>query len=186
MICICGTYVEEDSDDPANRVPCPECGSTKRVISGCGNLQGVAPQTKDSDVCTSGAYLNGATDILNAVDVLAKMKPKPLIAIGILSAHCLELILKAYLICKGVDEPGLKKVRHDLEEAWSKAAELGLRVEKPPPRWCTVLNAAHDKPYLFRYPRNSSFLTLPHVPTLLDNLRTVLGSVTDDISTRLD
>ena len=40
--------------------------------------------------------------------------------------HCIELALKSFIYFHTESEDDLKKIRHDLEKAWSKALEIGI------------------------------------------------------------
>jgi hypothetical protein len=40
--------------------------------------------------------------------------------------HAVELALKSYLSFHGVDEDGLRKIRHNLKAAWRQSRDLGI------------------------------------------------------------
>lgn len=159
MVCKdCGSYVEEHLDD---RVPCPRCGSKRRVMPSQGNtelpLMGLSPAA-----ITPQSFLGEAKDIIRAIGILKDADEEKLnVPSALLGAHCLEISLKAFLLSRGFDEKALKKLRHNLEKIWAKSIEKGLELGQVPADWCQKLDACHDYPYLLRYPRTNTALVLP-------------------------
>jgi hypothetical protein len=96
--------------------------------------------------------------------------------VGANAAHSTELALRAFLLSR-MKAIQVRKVssRHDLEKLWAEAAKRRLPIDPTAPRWCKVLNAAHGDPYLFRYPRDGTGITLPGEG--LYELRQLLGIV---------
>jgi len=117
--------------------------------------------------------MNVAGSFVRSVELLvANAKAVEVWGIALLSAHALEIVLKAFLLAKEVTEDELvKKVGHNLEKAWRKASTLGLQIPVQPPRWCMLLNLVHDSPYLVRYPPTNTGVVLPNLSDLSADLR---------------
>ncbi len=65
---------------------------------------------------TAKGYLNALEIIVEHIDL-----NKPILhPIGLLASQAIELSLKAYLLAKGWEEKQLKKIGHDLEQAWDE------------------------------------------------------------------
>jgi len=117
-----------------------------------------------------------AQDFLKAAEIL-----DPVVAsgpFGLVSAQCLELALKAYLMACGMAEEDLKnKISHDLSKAWSRSVEVGLEIVAEIPDWAKHLDAGHEYPYIFRYGRANTGIVLASKDTILDGLSGILAAV---------
>jgi hypothetical protein len=116
--------------------------------------------------------LNVAGSFVRSVELLAaNVQTVEVWGIALLSSHTLEVVLKAFLLARGVPEDELIKIGHNLEKTWRAARAKGLPIEAEPPRWCTLLNLAHDRPYLVRYPPTNTGIVLPNLNDLSADLR---------------
>src|SRR5690606_22806242 len=96
--------------------------------------------------------------------------------IGLLSAHALEIGLKAVLLKSGSTEKDLKDIGHDLVHAWQKTApKIGLSAEAP--YWVDVLNFSHSAPYYYRYSSAEFGVAIPACEDLKGELGAVLDAV---------
>ncbi len=119
----------------------------------------------------------GAISYLRASELLSTTGQKaPIDAFGLLSAHSLELGLKAYLISHGLTEKDLKEIGHDLEEAWTCAKAHRLPISSPPD-WCQTISAAYKFPYLFRYARENTGIVVPNPDAIVRELAKLLGII---------
>lgn len=128
---------------------------------------------KSNHPLTPQSLLGAASSLVSSVECLVlSVKTVEVWGIALLSAHAVEIILKAFLIAKGVSEEKLEqKIRHHLGKAWRKASSLGLDIPSDPPRWCNLLDGAHDSPYFLRYPPTNTGMILPNLNDLSANLR---------------
>ena len=121
----------------------------------------------------SGMRTNGSLEWVSII--LGYGQKSSADAIGLLASHSLELGLKSFLIGKGWEEKDLRnKVGHNLEKAWTEAANLGLQVGSEPPYWVNVLALGHGFPYLFRYPQENTGVAIPTPDALRAELKRVI------------
>ena len=119
--------------------------------------------------------LDGAQGYCDSMEVLSERPNKASVdAIGLLASHSLELALKSFLLMRGWNEEQLKKVGHDLEKAWIKAAECGLSINKTAPFWVRVLSLGHGYPYIYRYPQEGTAIAIPSLDELASNLKDLI------------
>ena len=121
------------------------------------------------------SLLGAASSLVRSVEYLVpNVKEVEVWGIAVLSAHALEIMLKACLVANGVKEEDLsRKVGHDLNKAWRLASSRGLAIPGEPPRWCNLLDGAHDSPYVLRYPPTNTAMVLPNLIELSTNLRDI-------------
>ena len=122
---------------------------------------------------TPHSLLGAASSLVRSVEYLVlNVKDVEVWGIALLSAHALEIILKAFLVANGVTEDELIwRVGHNLDKAWREASSRGLGISKDPSRWCNLLDGAHDSPYVLRYPPTNTGMVLPNLNDLSSNLR---------------
>jgi len=110
------------------------------------SLQAVQPTQLD-------AYLIVARDLLKGADVLSKEKNIPSRSCGLIAAHALECMLKAYLWHKGKrKEIRERNTQHNLKTLWDLAHnENSLNLPKSPPDWVQTLSVGHGPNFYFRY-----------------------------------
>jgi hypothetical protein len=77
-----------------------------------------------------------------------------------LACHSIELILKSFILTKGGTEREVVKIRHDLQKAWDRATELGLRPKDKRTGEVIGLLAPYHLDHGLRY-RKTRFVTLP-------------------------
>lgn len=122
---------------------------------------------------TPDSYLEGAEEYRKAVELLlVRPTETPIEPLGLLAAHCVELLLKALLLASGVSLATLRsqEVRHSLNALWQLALDRNLPLEDPVPFWCQALALAHDKPFMYRYPRPGWGVIVPEPQDLRDGL----------------
>ena len=138
---------------------------------------------KSNHPLTPQSLLGAASSLVRSVEYLVpNVKEVEVWGIAVLSAHALEIILKASLVANGVTEAELKRrVGHDLNKAWRLASSLGLAVPGEPPRWCNLLDGVHDCPYVLRYPPTNTAMVLSNLHELSANLRDVYELVQQSI-----
>jgi len=106
---------------------------------------------------------------------------------GFLLSHSLELTLKSFLLNHDLDEEFIrKKLGHSLVKSWKKSSSLGLKIDSKAPTWCETLNSAHDLPYHFRYAKVNTGLVLPPAQQTLDDLKSVLMLVGNDLGMNME
>jgi hypothetical protein len=101
----------------------------------------------------SNQFLCEARKYLNAADILIRDKSadvKP--PTYFLMCHALELLLKGYVMARGVSYEEALKLGHDLQKAHDKAVSVGLPIEGDHTQiLIEKLSEFHDA-FLFRYP----------------------------------
>jgi len=128
---------------------------------------------------TPQSLLEGAEEYRKAVELLlVRPAETPIEPLGLLAAHCAELLLKALLLASGESFAKLRsqEVRHNLNELWELALTRGLPLKDPVPFWCQVLAIAHDKPYTYRYARPGWGVTVPEPQVLREGLDGLLSA----------
>ena len=177
MICKdCGEETGDNREHPEERIPCPQCGSKRRVIHASGSVILPAFRMMPPSVTPSN-FLAAAKTILRAMHVLVADGSLSLAA-NLLGAHCLEISLKAFLSSHQFPEKGLRtEIGHDLQKAWTLSVDRGLPLDKTPPHWCELLAACHSHPYRLRYPSSNAVLVLPSQETLLQEMEKVISLV---------
>lgn len=130
---------------------------------------------------TEVSLYRGSLNFFRAVEIIVGPDQRcPPDSFGFLVSHSLELALKAYLTKCGFDEEKMKaKIGHSLVKAWNASATLGLPVAKAVPRWCDLLDRAHNTPYLFRYARTNTGIVTPPQSDLhsgLDDILSIVGA----------
>jgi hypothetical protein len=122
---------------------------------------------------TPHSFLEGAEEYRKAVELLL-MRPTetPIEPLGLLAAHCAELLLKALLLASGEPLGTLRspELRHSLTALWQLALERNLPLEDPVPFWCDALALAHDAPFMYRYPRPGWGVIVPEPQELREGL----------------
>lgn len=129
-----------------------------------------------SHVHTPEGFLADASDLIVTLRALAKDGPHTL-ARCLMAGHCLETTLKAHLLQSGFTEGQLRKVGHDLENAWRLTVQHGLPFSADPPSWVAQLAGTHGSPYPARYPKTNTGIVVPGVATLSDYLQEVVEAV---------
>lgn len=127
-------------------------------------------------------YLRVAAEFAHGAMLANGHSPTPLVIVaGANMAHSVELALRAFLLSK-MSPIAVKRAgsRHDLEKLWVEAVAKGLQISPTIPRWCRILNAGHSDPYLFRYPKDNTGVTLPgeglaEIQVLLDTVDAAIG-----------
>jgi hypothetical protein len=125
------------------------------------------------------SYLIAARHLFSGAETLASASTQNLPACAFLTAQSLECALKSYLSYSGLSEKELMAppIRHNLEELWLKAVNVGLHIQFVPPQWCLTLNASHDKPYYFRYPMGLNGMALPAPTSMISELKELLALI---------
>ena len=104
----------------------------------------------------------------------------PILVIGHVAAHALELTFKGYLLHKGMTENEFIRrdgVGHDLERAWEECEVRGL-VLVAEKSWMHTLNQQHNRPHLYRYGRDGWGQGIPGDPnSLLSYVENVMRQV---------
>jgi HEPN domain len=95
-----------------------------------------------------------------------------------LLSHALELALKAFIVANGGTEREIKKIRHYLEKALSRAIELGLRPTSSELADVVGKIAVPHEDYSFRY-ANSCWT---HILPSTDALQACVASLIDDVT----
>lgn len=103
----------------------------------------------------------------------------PASAFGYIVSQSLELFLKAYLLSVGLTEKQIEVIGHNLEKAWSRAAKEGLQVSSDPPAWCSSLNSAYDRPFLLRYSRDNTSISVPSPRNTVMELESIMLTVAE-------
>jgi hypothetical protein len=122
---------------------------------------------------TPQSLLEGAEEYRKAVELLlVRPTETPIEPLGLLAAHCAELMLKALLLASGESLATLRsqEVRHNLNALWQLALKRDLPLEDPVPFWCEALAIAHDKPFMYRYPRPDWGVIVPEPQDLREGL----------------
>jgi len=101
------------------------------------------------------AFLIVARTLFPAVKALTGLNIHPR-GHALLAAHSLECILKALLLCKGVNETEIYnfKVRHNLECMWRMAFDYSKDTKIPV--WVYYLSIIHNSPYYGRYQQDNN------------------------------
>ena len=128
---------------------------------------------------TSISLFRGSLNFFDGAKIIQKSGNQiPALAFGLLLAHSLELVLKAFLLSINSDEEKLrKKLGHDLVKAWNLSVENGLNIEATVPNWCEILNGAHNVPYHYRYAKINTAIVVPPPAQTIDDLGDVLLKV---------
>jgi hypothetical protein len=122
------------------------------------------------------SFIECSQSYCDAAVTLCNTNNQAIEPIGLLSAHSLEIALKAMLSHMGWSEPQLRSIGHDLEKLWSEAAPF-LEIDKSLPEWVRVLNFSHRSPYHFRYPSAEFQVAIPECQELTQELRKILEMV---------
>jgi hypothetical protein len=98
-------------------------------------------------------FLSDARAYITAADILIRDgSPHVNQPAYFLMSHALELMLKAYILARGVSYDQVVSLGHNLQKALDKAEALGLRVEGDHTRvLIDRLSEFHDA-FIFRYP----------------------------------
>src|SRR6185437_7593381 len=122
-------------------------------------------------------HFRAALEYAENARVVVEHSVRPLPAVvGEVSAQAVELGLRAFLISKlGAHEDKKVEGRHDLAPLWTVAHREGLPIDPVMPRWCAMLSAGHVRPYLFRYPRASTGISLPPLHEIIRETQTLMG-----------
>jgi hypothetical protein len=119
-------------------------------------------------------FANDAKAYIDAADQLEDFK-----VIGpryFLFCHGLELLLKAQILATGGDRAELFAIRHDLEQAYDRAVQLGYQPADDRVKEIIVWLAPYHKHHTFRY-KEPGYRTLPTG----EDLTTILRSIHLDI-----
>ena len=130
-------------------------------------------------------YIETAKGYLNALEIIVENinLNKPILhPIGLLASQAIELSLKAYLLSKDWEEKQLRKIGHDLEQAWNESVKAGLRISIDPKFSVQVLSLSHDSPYLFRYPQNKVAAGITEPSVLCKDVKTIIETIENEIS----
>lgn len=101
----------------------------------------------------SNQFLHEARNYLNAADILIGKGSNELNPpVYFLMCHGLELLLKAYVMARGVSYEEALKLGHDLQKAHEKAVSLGLPIEGEHTRALIEKLSEFHTYSLFRYP----------------------------------
>jgi hypothetical protein len=149
-----------------------------------------APAPHEGQPTEGEGYMIVAHDLLPAVEALSILPPSvhPR-GCGMLAAHALECVLKAFLWHKGKKE---LRGEHDLLKLWEMACKEGLSVPQVPPDWVTILSLGHGPNFYFRYQEGvkvnnkhvivhgGSYPALVPMTTALKNLTEMVGLAVKD------
>lgn len=131
---------------------------------------------------TAEKYLNSAKGYLESLEILSERLGSNLVdSMGLISSHAIELTLKAYLIHVGLDEKQLKKIGHNLDDAWLAAHKAGLPISKEPIFSIRLLSISHDRPFYFRYPKEKTATAIPPPSQLCGEVRGLINIVENHI-----
>ena len=125
-------------------------------------------------------YIETAKGYLNALEIIVENINinKPILnPIGLLASQAIELSLKSYLLSKGWEQKQLKKIGHDLEQAWNESIKAGLRISINPKFSVQILSLSHDSPYLFRYPQRKVAAGITEPNILCQDVRTIIETI---------
>jgi hypothetical protein len=100
-----------------------------------------------------------------------------LVPFGIVAGHCVEALLKCHLMQSGWTHDEVRKLRHDLEAAWRAGAECGPPISGDPPRWVGVLNAGHNKPFMYRYTPHLYGIGTPRAEEVIEPIAPILEAL---------
>lgn len=121
-----------------------------QVITGSGCLT-APPGAIGGRGASTTSLFRTAQDFLKAAETLDPVVvPGPF---GFVSAQCLELVLKAFLLVKGMTEKDFTSKRgigHKVDEAWTLCVQKGLGLDAAMPTWAEHCARGHESPYLFR------------------------------------
>jgi hypothetical protein len=95
---------------------------------------------------SAGSFLDQAERYVDAAVLLADAA-RSVDPIGLLASHAVELLLKAFLLHRGLEPGELKRVGRDLMALWCLAHGAGLPIDPEQPYWIRVLDLSHDWPY---------------------------------------
>ena len=124
------------------------------------------------------SLLAGAKELGLALPILkSNREGVPLRAYALLTAHAVELCLKAFLLSRGWSQARAKGLGHDLTSAWKAAAAEGLGIAPAIPYWCELLDSIHSYPYVGRYPPVNSGLVSAGFEELYSNLQEIINLV---------
>ncbi len=127
----------------------------------------------------------GSLHFYNSAETIFSSKTVHYDVFGFLLSHSLELVLKSFLLNKGLTEKLIiKDLGHSLVKSWEKSSLLGLGIESKAPVWCETLNSAHDSPYHFRYAKVNTGIVLPPAQKALDDLKSILMLVESDLKVK--
>lgn len=136
---------------------------------------------------TPVSLYRGGLDFLEGAATIASAKtPLPLAPFAALASHSLELVLKSYLVAKGLSEDQLKAIGHNLERAWNRCRSNGLNLDSIVPRWVLIMNSGHEKPFHFRYARENTGIVVPNAEQLIVELRAVFSIVGAELGLNSD
>lgn len=119
-----------------------------------------------SAVTSAESYRTVAWDFLRLLNYLLKhggATQLPFRPWAYNTAQALECVLKAYIGHVDRSKLGKPLQTHNLTGLWDMAVQASeratskLSIASPPPKWCHMLNAFHDRPYLSRYPDGRAF-----------------------------
>ena len=135
------------------------------------------------DEISSKDFLERSKDYLIALEALTKhLRTELLNSIGLIASHSIELALKAFLIEKGFEEKELRRIGHNLEDAWNKSTGKGLKLEIENKYSVDILNIYHDKPHLYRYPKKGVGSATTETKRLLFDVKSIIEAVEAQIN----
>jgi hypothetical protein len=127
------------------------------------------PDRKSNEVLAVG-FANDAEAYIGAAQQLEDFKyfgPR-----YFLFCHALELLLKAQILASGGDQQELFKIRHDLEEAYDRAVELGYTPADERVKQTVIWLSPLHKDHIFRY-KETGYLVVPEPGDLAATFRSM-------------
>lgn len=102
--------------------------------------------------------------------------------IGLMASQAIELALKAYLTAKGRKERELIAIGHDLSALLDEAQKEGLKTHFDQDFSVNVLSLNHNRPFLYRYPKNGVAAAITKPRVLVDHVGSIIEKVEKSIS----
>jgi hypothetical protein len=146
-----------------------------------------SPHPAREATASASSFLAHCGEYLRALNLLSAAAAPPILVMGALAAHALELALKAYLMAAGMSEDdfiGKGKIGHDLERALAECELRGFKYSRER-TWLSLLNIQHNNPYLYRYGRDGWGQSIPGDPrSLCSFVDTVVADINGAIAQR--
>jgi hypothetical protein len=134
---------------------------------------------------SANSLMHHSYEFLRALRILSEKDIQgPVLVMGLIAAHTLELAFKAYLLARGMTEEDFTRpggIGHDIERALSECETRGLNLSGER-AWINVLNIQHNYPFLYRYGRQGWGQSIPgNRASLTENVERVLFEVASSI-----
>lgn len=150
----------------------------------------VSPSSRLAEPSIYDGYIASALGLKQSFSLLIDAGPEHCRAACLVGGLILECLLKAHLTKQGLEQQklGSQDLRHDLQNLWSSAQNLGLPVTNECPQWLATLNSLHFRnkestangnTYAIRYQGPYHGLTYPNLQEMQAGVLQIYGMVID-------